>query len=464
MKKKLIGMMCGAAAVAMAVPALAAEVTLSGTYAVQGMAQETSFGKDVSAVNFVAMRFRPKVTAKINDLVSIVYFGEFDIDWGVTPTFGATSTSTATQGPDSNGDTEVNPTVTTTTKVYKGGGGQAGDGINLETKNLYLDLKPSKDFPLSFRIGLQGINDSINNTYFTEDAAGVAAMGAFGPVNLGFGWAKLSEGTTDGATSKTDLMEEDDSDLYFVKASMKPADTVKVGLDVFYKHMDGTDATEDSDTEFTVAPNVALSIAGINVDGFFAYQFGKNDVSDDSNETKASYTASVGASMNVAPAMLGVRAIYYSKDDDANDKDTSFNGNIGELAYVGEGLGIFLADATKTGAVGYHNDSEAIDQAGNGYGLFALTAKAKVDFAPFWCKAAVGYFTALTDDNDVAAAREGKALGTEIAAEIGMKMADVASLSLRGDYAVLGSFYDATVGGEDPDNPYVVALYLTVPF
>jgi hypothetical protein len=419
MKKKIIGMLCGAMVVSMAVPAFA-EVTMTGYLRDQGYVQNTTdtgldmFTHDTSDETFVVQRLRAKVTNKVNDLVSVVWFGEIDTDWGTA------------------------------------GGALGADGVNVETKNLYMDVKPTATFPLSFRVGVQGLADTIQNIYLNNDAAALVATGQFDAVGVTAGWSKYTEGA---------LADQDDTDLYFVQSSFKASDALKLGLDFYFTDAQNTDAANDSVKTYTVDVNAAATVAGLGIDGFVAYQFGKDYGAD---EKIAALAASANVTAKLDPATVALRVIYYGADK-KDDKDASFNGDNGGLSYMGEGLNIFLADALKSNNA---NDRAAIAVAAEGYGLLGVVAKAKVDFAPAFAKVAIGYFQALTDktDDDPATEREGKALGTEIAAEVGTKIAEAATLSLRGSYALLGSFYDDSAAGEDPDNAYMAALMLNVAF
>ena len=120
-------------AVAVATPALA-EFKFNGYFRT---AMYSTIHKDGTEEGnsqaFTTQRFRGKLTYTLNENVAVVYYGEVDTDWGI---------DSAVNAPDNKG---------------RGGGGDRGaDGINVETKNIYLDTKFDDT---TVRLGVQTMLD-----------------------------------------------------------------------------------------------------------------------------------------------------------------------------------------------------------------------------------------------------------------------------------------------------------------
>ena len=72
------------------------------------------------------------------------------------------------------------------------------DGINTETKNLYVDIKPNKDHKIT--LGLMPYNDP-HNFIFNADVAGILWQGQFNKYDVDLGWfapADFNEENLDG--------------------------------------------------------------------------------------------------------------------------------------------------------------------------------------------------------------------------------------------------------------------------
>ena len=456
------------ALVALAAPAMA-DSQISGYYRMQAMTDTVNGAPadNKKAESQIDQRFRLRYQNNLNEYVHFVYFGEVDA------AFGQTSKG-----------------------AIGGGGKSSADGVNVETKNVYLDFK-IPDSIFSFRLGTQGFGDNFQNVFVADDMSGVQANMAFTPaLGTTLAYFKFDEGT-----SKT---KWDDVDLYALKNKLKVNDNFNLNFDFYYLD-DNRDAparaaaldvlvsgdtdndgvldagevwiygdrgvvNEVPDTDlYTVGVSADAKLGTIGLDGFVAYQLGEKEFIARTEDIDA-WVASAKAKMDIGAAKTGLRLTYYSEDDSAQD-----DGSFGEIAagafqFAGENLSIFYSD------VFYNNTSggrHAItDAAEAGYGLFAVNATADFKFpSDYYLKTGAGYFMSLEDQvslpTPAATAltkKQGETLGFEVAARVGTIVAKKVDVSLNGAYAFLGDFYDAAPGGQDPDNMYKLNFMVNVPF
>ncbi|MDW7709518.1 MAG: hypothetical protein SCH98_03520 [Deferrisomatales bacterium] len=389
--------------------------------------------KDEKPDKMVDNRLRIRWQNNINEYVSIVWFGEIDTPWG-QPSKGAIGS----------------------------GGRQGMDGVNVETKHAYADVK-IPDTPVSFRVGGQGWGGAFNGVVMNDDMMGVRANVKLDMVSTTLFWAKLLE---------NDRFREDDKDLYSVQVGLTPIKGLKITPELTWIR----DQPGDRD-DFFAGIELAHKIANIDVSGWFLYNWGTDESGPADVDTQA-FAASAKVATQIAGVKASLRLMYFSNDDDAKD-DKSINpgGRDGGAAFSNGGfeffdeyLQIFLTDIYYNNWIGGRR--ALLDAAYSGFGLFGAVAGGT--YVPPAVKAltlrgAVGYFMALDDErNDSAAAadnREGTSLGTEISVSVGYKIAGNAELNLRGAYALLGDFYDGqAAGGRDPDDLYITVLMLNIPY
>lgn len=414
------------ALVALAAPAMS-DSQISGYYRMQAITDTVNGvpADDKKAESQIDQRFRLRYQNNLNEYVHFVYFGEVDVPFG-QPSKGAIG----------------------------GGGRVSADGVNVETKNVYLDFK-IPDSIFSFRLGTQGFGDNWQNVFVADDMTGVQANMAFSP-NFGttLAYFKFDEG------AKT---QWDDTDLYALKNKLKVTENLGLNFDLYYLD-DNSVGTAEVDL-YTLGLGADAKLGTVGLDGFVAYQTGtvERDATPDTDID--AWVASAKAKMDIGTAKTGLRLTYYSEDDDAQD-DGSFNEVAnGFYQFAGENLSIFFTDV-------YYNNTGGgrraiIDAVNEGYGLFAVNATADFKFpSDYYLKTGAGYFMALDDkrNDEAVASREGDVLGFEVAARVGTIVAKKVDVSLNGAYAFLGDFYDAAPGGQDPDNMYKLNFMVNVPF
>ena len=419
MSKSVKTFIAVAAMLAVAAPAMA-DFKFSGEFRIQGHHQTTAdarggvFSDDVQSENLIHQRFRPKLDYRVNDLISLTYFGEIDIVWGEQLAPG-------------------------------GNDGRVGaDGYNLQTKNVYLDLKiPQIDS--SLRLGVQGVRDPFNGVVFFDDMAAANMTGKLGLVDYQLLYSKWDQPSR---------VTEDDLDFYGLNVSHSYGDFAKAGVAAYYLN--------ETDTKSEIWYGGLYGdyrFANFILNGFGVYQWGELD--DNTVNTEA-WTASVKGAMVLPNGDVGLRYIYFSPDDSTDDFDR-WIGFQGAYEFTDENLMLFLVD--KWVVHEGKNRRALVDAVEGGYGLHALVASGNFRNLPMNTYANLGagaFFVA--DRNPDGAAQANTTLGYELAARVGKVFADKFDLSLRGAYAFLGDFYDTDANNNDADDIYTVGLMARVPF
>lgn len=398
---------------ALATPALA-ELKLNGYYRVQMTGQDLSLSKDGDTSSFVDQRIRLKLTNQFNENVSLVYFGEVDTPWG-EPSKGGIGA----------------------------GGQQSADGVNFETKNVYLNVK---SLGWDYTVGIQNMGDNAADIVIDNDVAGITAKTKMGMFDLGLRYAKLFE---NGDRSKWN-----DEDMYAVQTGFTLSDAARIGFDVFYFD---DNATESEQGYASIDGNFNFGPA--NVTGFVLY--GQQDGDLPGALDGENWAASAQFLTKVGNGNFSVRGIYF-KDADGDADDVLFTDDHGTgFQFYQEGLMIFLTD------IYYNNGSQGakfLDAVAGGHGLSALTLKGNLGFGDgYYLKYAAGAFMA-NEEQGITRKADDKYMGTELDLMVGKKIYEKVDLSLRGAYAFLGDFYDNFGGVSDPEDPWKVVAMLNVGF
>jgi len=478
--KKTRSLLMGLALVAfLTTPALALDLDLSGFINVRGISDNFAASNnyigvledDVKTESLIDQRLRLKMDALVNDYLSFVYYAEVDMQWGDNSYSG--------------------------TPGRNDGGRIGGDTTNIETKNVYFDVKvPSSNS--AFRVGLQGFDDHYDYAFFGADMAGIKYTGSLGDVDLTAGWFKLVEDNFDTT---------DDVDLWAIQTAYEVSPKFNLGADYYYYRNQGsrdyatffgtTDiaAVIGEDTWTANRENMDLHYIG----GHAEYHFNNmvlsgwlnvnvGDVDSINNDLSNSiltddldvqgYAARLTLTTSLGGVDWKLGGTYFSGDDDLTDGDANFIINplaTESFAFATDGFMIFTPDIAWN-SVGQYGFA-MVDSAWAGYGLGSVILTA--DYTPesmkkLYIKAGVGYFSSLEDElaaDDPRTDRAGKELGTEVFLRAGYKFADNLDLSVNGAYASLGDFYDNHGGGlaandvtTDIDDPYEVYVKATLTF
>lgn len=451
MSKSIKIFMALALVLVLAAPAMA-EVKLNGYYRLQGdltadgvgfasnsaplarlaeiagpPADPDDFGgtlrKDSKSASFFDQRIRLKMTNTLNDYVSVVYYGEVDAPFG-RPSKGGI-----------------------------GNGGQiSADGVNVETKNFYVDFKVP-DTSWKARTGIQGwgTGNPYESMVVDDDMAGINLTGNAGPVSLDLIYSKWNEGST---------TNWDDRDFYGVTADVKANE--QLGFGAMFLYLDDNRSNAKGIDDYYFGLNGDFRFADFGVAGFFLYR----DFSDDDDNIEGNaWMVDLKGRAVIPMGDVQVHFAYIPDNDDTEDFNV-FSPSQGGFEYHNDNLMIFLTD------VYYNNGAQGArafgDAAYSGFGLWFVTVSGKLKLPQdFYAKYGVGYFSAVEETPlgtgpDLV---EGTTLGTEVAAMVGKKFAEKYDLSLRGGYGFLGDFYDSLASnGDDPDDLYKVVAMLNVSF
>jgi hypothetical protein len=402
-----------------------------------------ALAKDAKPDTFVDQRLRMKWTNTLNEFVTVIWYGEVDTVWGER-------NRVADRGAGAN---------------YLGGGGQVGaDGVNVETKNALAMIKIPNS-PVAVTLGIQGIGDKgLRSIFMNQDQAALKITAGFGAVDVMVAWAKWDEGNA-VSTYAGDRSSEDDTDVYMVQVGVKATETVKFAVEGYWQNMNATGSDTATADLYTIGLSGDAKFGGVGVGAWVGFQTGSDTSTGTDDISQSAIMAGLEVNAKVGPAAIGGQVLYFGNDDDDED-DMSWDHASGAFENYKSGLMIFGTDI-------YYNNGGGgrrayTDAAYAGYGLLAFLVKgsAKVMDGKLTVKGAAGYFMALDDkvNDEAVASREGTDLGFEIAGECILKVADAANVSLRGAYAVLGSFYDESAGGEDPDDLYKLALMVNIPY
>ena len=459
---------------AVATPALA-EFKLSGFYRLMGYAEEKkSTSHDYGdSQQFIDQRLRMRANWTLNDNVGMVYFAEVDTTWGEN------NKAALGQGGQS--------------YLFSGG----ADGVNVETKQAFLDLKFGDTAAM---IGIIGVADAFYSAVANDDMAGVQATHKMGNTSFKLVYSKWDEDDTDAATGDAGNANArgywDDFDFYVAEVGHKFSDNFKAGAGIYWMDNntnDGATNATDYDSEiFFYGLNGEAKFGGnFTVNGFVVVQDGEVDYSNryaattpDPHKKDQDITgmaASVKGTMKLENGDIGLRVIYFSEDDDDEDNGR-WQGFKGNNAFNDENQIQFLTDKYSS------NDSKEryaeVDAAEAGFGLlaFVLSGNHKLPENVYlgW---GAGYYLAMDDERDDPSTakpasgtqitssnnyRRGDELGYELCVRVGKKFFEKVDLSLNASYAAYGDFYDDTVKEgtkvDDPDATYKTYLMVNVPF
>lgn len=426
---------------AMAAPAMA-EVTLNGYFRVQGTMQspsdnkydgkafsglfenfETTNNKNLSNRSFVDQRIRLKMTDKLNDNVTVVWYGEYDMPFGDK-----------------------------SARTLSGSGGElSADGIGIETKNAYVDFKvPNSSW--SVRTGIQGygLGSHYEGFVVQDDMNGIKAKGMVGPVALTAGWFKWKENEWDGS---------DDVDYYSLAGEVKVSDQVKFGLTADLIKNDSATGVNGSAAKTDDYYYGAYGSYTMDNLGFAGSLLFRNSKGQDSGATDGNtWMLNLYVKAALANGNIKLHGIYIPADDSSTGTDR-FSANQSGWELHADNLSIFGTD------IYYNNGSQGAvnvySSAYQGYGLMGLTVSGdyKLPEASY-LKYGAGYFMA-ADENPggLTTAKSDADLGLEVATQIGKKFAEKYDVSIRGSYAFMGDFY-----GNNVDDLYKVVTMLNVSF
>jgi hypothetical protein len=328
--------------------------------------------------------------------------------------------------------------------VARNGGGALGsDGINFETKHVYLDFNTGPNH--NFKVGMMPVADSFEGIILDSDAAGILFSGTWGKWSDALGFFRLAD-ASDGALGSST------TDLLVLDGKYQVNDSTKVGM-AYYWFMNENTGGDDASLH-NLGVNVETVAGPATLNGFLLYQFG-----DAGGPDASAFAANIGAKAALGGGTLRAECLYGSGDSDLTDGDVKSVTMIsdGEYGYYSGEMVLLGRDKyamTTDNAIVYdvNNGGLGVILLTTGYDM-ALGAKGtgSVNLGLAWANEAGG--------------RDGKLMGTELNTELGYQVVEGLTATLRAAYCFLGDFYAGVAeNGADPDNPWDVKLILAYSF
>lgn len=453
-KKLIVAAAVSAMTAATALPAMALENEFHGMYLVGGFISNgynsgtgaVLLGKDAKTNNFVDQRARIMYTAKASDDLKLVTHFELDTKWGGR-TLGKYTNQTDAGGADA-------------------------DGINLETKNVYLDFNIPK-IPVNAKVGIQPWADAYKSTFGFIDDTGVALTGKFGPATAGLGWFRITDasGALDGvSTSAPTLSGKQTVDLLALDGKFAVTKDVTVGANYYLLLRDtGTTGGASGVAEFvnTIGANAAAKFGPAAVDAFFGYQFGDYDKTR--SQKLSAFGAGATGKFAAGPGTASLALLYLSGEKTpGTGTQNNWQFISANQTYFNDANMWFLvrnpASLNTSAAIG----SNDLTKGGRGLlGIFAGYNGA-VD------KVLFGVNAGWAQVNEKRTGETKTNLGTELNGMVGYKLYDNLTAKFNVAYCILGDGAKKATGGlvgitggsaaGDADNPYLTNLMLQYTF
>ncbi len=376
------------------------------------------------------------------------------------------------------------------------GGAFGADFVNMQTQNLFVEIRPQKNFFVN--IGLARVFDNINVPSYTptdklvntgyrlavwgSDGVGISAHYILPNMKMKAGFYQLYE---------NNVQDDDDVVLYELDYEYDFDIKTSAGLTVYY--LSDRANGEGGVSIMGQGLNCALS----NYNGVFNFDFGTEAYTADifwlgthfhhdpllkqgrfgysgfamtnlgTAETKSTTVDIAGLAANLRLAYkygknpndhIVLDAVFTSGDK-KNIADGKYNGFLTGnnwtapgAVFFGHGLYLLLPH----GNVVNRFMSAVIDIQNLGYGLSAGSLYGSYDIIPHKLKAKIGTGVGMAN---VSPAGGGSMIGTEFNFNLRYTLRVYMDIELHGAYLNLGDFYDSSVvngGGLKPENPWLL--------
>ena len=413
-------------AVAVANPAMALENQFSGSYtgfydlsnySASGngdpygavpTTNSTGLAKPAPTENYFVQRVRLGYTGKVSEDVKLVT--KFELDYNYIGNNSYTNT--------------------------RGSGGAIGaDSINLETKNLYLDLNVAKG--LNAKIGMQGYNDAFKGVIFDADMAGILLSHEYDRASVTAGLFRFVDANTTTLGKQT-------ADMISLDGKFNITKTTKVGAAYYYIT---NDIAPNAIKLHTLGLNAEAAAGPVTLTGFALAQFG-----DLSKTTDAKgYAFNLGAKIPVGAGTARAELLYVPGGKNAL---TVVPGEGG--AFYDNEMIILSRDKNATTI-----DNAIVYNVNNGnQGI--IFGSVGFDY-PLSSKLTGSVNLGVAEIAKDLAKHKSKYLGTEVNCEANYKFTPAVTFGARAGYVVLGDYFKPAVGST-PDNPYDVKLIAKLSF
>lgn len=426
-------------AAAVATPAMALENQISGAFTtyfdVSNYNPDGNLKKDATTGNYFEQRIRLGYTAKVSEELKLVTKVEFDYsNWG--------NSSYDAGGPGRNR-----------------GGALGADTVNMELKTAYLDWKIPA-YKLNAKIGMQPFDDALKGIFVSTDMAGILLTHEYSNSSATAGFFRWDDTSASSLGKNT-------RDMFMLEGKYNVNKNTRVGAAYYYVNSDNVtmiSTTNEDLSAHLISANAKTMLGAASVDGFLAYQFGKDRMN---NVDRSAFAGNVGANMPLGSGTVRTELLYVSGDSNNSSKNsfytpaankfTQYNYSESgfydnEMVILSRDKNAFTNDNAIVSNVNNRNQGVAFVSVGYDYPVSnKLTASTNAGFA--W-----------VPEKDVAT-RDSKYLGTEVNAELVYKFAENLSLSGRAGYVVLGDYFkNADINGDTPDDPYDMKLLVKYSF
>jgi len=450
-KKLLAVAAAGALTVATAVPALALENEFHGAftsyydlsnYSAAGNDGSTSptqgLQKNAPTENYFVQRVRLGYTAKVSEQVKLNT--KFELDY----TFWGNSSYAVGRNK---------------------GGALGADTVQIETKNLYLEL----NYPaVNAQIGMMPYNDSFKGVLFDADMAGILFSHDYSNASVAAGFFRFGD---NGAT-----LGKNAYDMISLDAKYNVTKTFKVGGAFYY--------INDNSSQADIVTHGAQT--GVLADGTPVFAVGTT--TPQPNKDVKVHTLGLNAEGAVGPVTLSGFVMKQFGDLSATQDSRGYAVNLGakaallggtlrsEFLFVGGGKDAFYVPASAGGTEGggfYDAEMIMLNRDKNAKTIDTALVYDTNNFNQGLVMGSVGYDHACTDKitssinagfaavaTNVAHSGTSNYLGTEVNLESNYKLTPNVTIGVRGGYVFLGDYFK----GLNADNPYDVKVLANLAF
>jgi len=413
-------------AAAVATPAMALENQFSGSYTgfydLSNYSASGTLAKDARTENYFVQRLRLGYTAKVSEDVKLVTKFEFDYNW-----IGNSSYVTA-----------------------RGGGGALGaDSVNMETKNIYVDLNVSKE--LNTKIGMQGFSDSFKGVIFDADMAGLLLSHQYSNASVSAGLFRFTDRTNPN-WSDINTIGRYTQDMVALDGKYSISKETKLGA-AYYYFTDNRVPTKEAKIH-TLGLNAEAAVGSLNLSGFVLGQFGDFDAT---NNAKG-YAFNLGAKIPLGAGTGRAEFLYASGGNNGKSLyiPASDNGGTEGGGFYDNEMIILSRDKNATTI-----DNAIVYDVNNG-NQGVIFGSVGFDY-PLSSKLTGSVNLGIAEVTKDLAKHKSKYLGTEVNCEANYKFTPAVTFGARAGYVVLGDYFKPAVGST-LDNPYDVKLIAKLSF
>jgi hypothetical protein len=429
MKRLLFCLVALIAVMAMVAPTYAVEMNLNGISRTKFIGSNNMNGDDDvdDSRNFVHQRLRMYFTSVASENLKMVYKNEIDFNWG--------DNSFAT------GRSQ--------------GGRLGGDTVNLETKNVYLEMM-IPDTPLKTTIGLQGVSLH-RGWWISDDVSAVRFDMNFDPVTVLLAYVNAVD---------TNLTSSSD-DLWQLHASAGyKAENIDARLSLGYERgpnaASGVANGTKEDNFYQVMGELGMSFDLVSFFVIAASNFGeKEGQGTQSDQDYKGYMFNAGVDFALDLATLGIEFIYASgdKEGDLDDDYRSFSGQTYSWAEICSD-GYFWEANSNMPQISWEPNHPYPGSAASNHPSNMWTVAFHADLKPT-DTTSVGfdaYYIGMVEDRTVGGNDE-DTVGLEVNADLTQKVYDNLDVKVVGAYMFADDGYGTSATGSG-DDAYVIGLGL----